>query len=70
MGQGIDFARPHSPEHAKALDDFKDQLLIVLVNRLGGKVSIPLIEVDSTGSYNASFNIDNGAFNFTVNKKQ
>jgi len=50
--------------------NFKDQLLIVLVNRLGGEISIPVAEIDATGPFTLSFNIDNGAFNFTVGKKQ
>jgi hypothetical protein len=70
MGKGIDLAREFSPEHAAVLDNFKDQLLIVLLNRLGGKVTIPVAEVDTTGGYLASFNIENGAFNFVVSKKQ
>jgi hypothetical protein len=35
MGKGIDLARPDAPLHAEVLDDFKDQLMIVLLLRLG-----------------------------------
>jgi hypothetical protein len=70
MGKGIDLARENAPLHAAVLDDFKDQLLIVLLKRLGGQVSIPITEVDNTGSNTVSFNIRDGAFNFSVEKKQ
>lgn len=69
MGKGIDMAREFSPEHAALLDDMKDQLIIVLLKRLGGKVSIPVAEVDDTGSNLVSFNVTDGAFNFEVSKK-
>ena len=36
MGKGIDMAREGSPVHAAVLDDFKDQMLIVFLKRLGG----------------------------------
>jgi hypothetical protein len=70
VGKGIDAARPDAPLHAAVLDDFKDQLLIAFIRRLGGKISIPVKEVDETGSYVVSFNIENGAFNFVMEKKQ
>ena len=69
MGTGIDAARPHAPAHAAALDNFKDQLLIVLLKRLGGTVSIPVAECDDTGGDVASFNVVDGVFNFKVGRK-
>jgi hypothetical protein len=69
MGKGIDIARADAPEHAAVLDDFKDQLLIVLLNRLGGKVSIPVAEVDATGQFVGAFSVNDGVFHFTVSKK-
>lgn len=70
MGKGIDLAREHAPEHAALLDDLKDQLLIVLMKRLGRRVSIPLAEVDDTGNDLLAFSIQNGVFNFELRKKQ
>lgn len=70
MGKGIDLARPTAPEHTALLDDLKDQLLIAFLRRLGGKVSIPVQEVDETGGYTLSFNIQDRTFNFTLGKKQ
>ena len=72
MGKGIDLARADAPEHAQLLDDFKDQLLIVLLKRCAnnGKVRIPVAEVDSTGSYTVAFSVRDGAFHFEVRKKQ
>lgn len=70
MGRGIDLAREHAPEHAQVIDDFKDQLLIVLLKRLGGKISIPVAEVDDTRRDVAVFHVENDAFQFEVRKKQ
>lgn len=74
MGKGRDTAQAAdaSPAHAQVLDDFMDQLMIVLLNRCAkdGKVSIPVAEVDATGSYIVLFNVVDGVFNFEVQKKQ
>jgi hypothetical protein len=70
MGKGIDAARSSAPEHAAVLDDFKDQMLIVFLKRLGGKVSIPLAEVDDTGQDLFAFRIDESkVFHFELRKK-
>lgn len=72
MGKGIEAARAAGAGiHADVLDDFKDQLMIVLLNRCtkDGKVSIPVAEVDGTGGYLVLFNVIDGVFNFEVRKK-
>lgn len=72
MGKGIDLARAAGAGlHADVLDDFKDQLLIVLLKRLAkdGKVSVPVAEVDDTGRDLVSFSVNDGVFNFKVSKK-
>lgn len=71
MGKGIDMARELAPEHAQTLDDFKDQLLIVLMKRLAvdGKVVIPVAEADDTGQDLLAFRIENGAFHFELSRK-
>lgn len=69
MGKGIDLAREDAPEHAAMLDDFKDQLLIILVKRLGGKVSIPVAEADDTGKDLLEMAVVDGVFEFKVIKK-
>ena len=58
MGKGIDLARGSSPEHAALIDDLKDQLLIVFLNRLGGNVEIPVHEIDGTGQFMLSLSLD------------
>jgi hypothetical protein len=70
MGKGIELARRDAPLHAAALDDFKDQLLITLIRRLGSNVSIPVAEVDETGGYLLAMSINDGVFNFDLVKKQ
>ncbi len=69
MGKGIDLIRQQSPEHAAVLDDFKDQLLIVFLKRLGGEVFIPVAEVDDTGQDMLAFSVNDGVFHFITEKK-
>lgn len=71
MGKGTDLAREHAPEHAQLIDDFKEQLLIVLLNRLGGDVTIPISEVDGTGQFVVLLHLsDKNEFVFHVQRKQ
>ncbi len=71
MGTGTDAARAAGAGvHADVIDNFKDQLLIVLLRRLGSTVTIPVQEVDDTGRYVCSLSVTNGAFNFEVTEKQ
>lgn len=70
MGRATDLARADAPEHAAVIDALKEQLLIVFLKRLGGKVSIPVAEVDDTGSDLLAFNIVDRVFNFELRKKQ
>ena len=69
MGKGIDAAREDSPLHAAVLDDFKDQLLIVFLKRLGGALDIPVAEVDDTGQDMLAFSVRDGIFHFETRKK-
>lgn len=70
MGRGIDLAREGNPIHAAMLDDFKDQLLIMFLKRLGGAVDIPLNEVNDTGQDLLSFSVDEDkVFHFILTKK-
>ena len=71
MGKGIDLARDMGAGlHADVLDNFKDQLLIVFLKRLGGKASIPVAEVDDTAQDNLAFRIDEKkVFHFEIRKK-
>lgn len=72
MGKGIDLARGAAPLHAAVLDDFKDQLLIVLLRRLGAlenPVLLPVEEVDDTGQLLCSFKIVDRVFHFGLHKK-
>ena len=72
MGKGIDLAAIDNPVHAQAIDDMKDQLLIVLVKKLGGQIMIPATEIDAAGEYNFSMMLDpeTRIFTFSVGKKQ
>ena len=70
MGQGIDLARADAPEHAQALENFRDQLLIALLLRAGPTVTVPIAEVDATGGYVVAMSVADGNFNFEVRRKQ
>ena len=50
MSRGIDLAKTlaSTPEGAEAIEDMKDQLIIVLIKKLGGWVDIPVAELDGT----------------------
>ena len=68
--KGSDLARAiGTTVHADVIDAFKEQLLIVFLKRLGGKVSIPLAEVDDTGQDDFAFNVIDGVFNFEIRMK-
>ena len=54
-----------SYEHQELIEAMKSQLLIALVNRLGGEVVMPAIEIDGTGKYNFAFKLDPTTRNFT-----
>ena len=70
MGRATDAAREAGATvHADVIDAFKEQLLIVFLNRLGGQASVPVAEVDATGSYTMSFNVVDGVFNFQIASK-
>lgn len=70
MGKGIDLAREDAPLHAAVLDDFKDQLLLVFLRRLGGAVDIPVSEIDDTSGLLGAFSVNDGVFHFELRKKQ
>lgn len=61
-----------SYEHQQVIEAMKSQLLIVLINRLGGDITIPVAEVDGTGKYNLAMSVDTkkGEFHFVVQSKK
>lgn len=71
MAQGIDLARADAPEHAAAIENMLPQLLIVFLKRLGGKLDIPVAEVDDTGQDLFAFSADpkTRTFHFEIVKK-
>ena len=70
MGKGIDAAREGAPEHAAVLDDFKDDLLVALIRRMGGSVRIPVAEVDDVGGLVLIMALRDGVFHFELGRKQ
>lgn len=72
MGQGINMARDHAPEHAALIDNLKDQLLIVFLKRLrelGDDLRFPVAEVDNTGLDLLAFRIEGSDFVFQLSRK-
>jgi len=61
-----------SYDHQQAIEAMKSQLLIVLLNRLGGAADIPVSEVDGTGKFNLAFSLDPDTriFHFVVQEKR
>lgn len=76
MGTGTDAARAAGATvHADVMDNFKDQLLLVLIRRLGGKVEIPVAECDDTGGLVLNMAVKDfpgeaAAFQFELEAKQ
>jgi hypothetical protein len=60
------------PAIAQMLELMKNQVLIVLVNRLGGAVEIPAAEIDACGAWMMELHVDQEtrAFSFQTAKKQ
>lgn len=60
-----------SSVHQSVIDSMKDQLLIVLIRRLGGNVTIPVSEVDDTAGVSLHMQLtdNNTAFRFEVKPK-
>lgn len=52
------------------MDDLKDQLLIVFLKRLGGRVECSVREVDNTADDLLAFSLIEGRFVFELHKKQ
>lgn len=73
MGTGTNAARAAGATiHADVIDNLKDQLLLVLIERLGGDITIPVAEVDNTGGKLLNMSIDpkKREFHFTMGRKQ
>lgn len=72
MGKGIDAIRDQDPHLAALMDDLKDQLLIAFLKRLGGKITMPVVEIDDTGGslFMLRFDPAARAFHFELKRKQ
>ena len=58
-GRGIDLAALTAPEHAEMMENLKEQMLIVFLHRLGGKVDVPVAEVDEVpAGFDLAFSLD------------
>lgn len=73
MGKGIDACKGTAPEHAALMENFRDDLLIIIMRRLGaktgGKVQIPVSEVDGAGRFALAYSVRDGVFHFEVREK-
>jgi hypothetical protein len=71
---GSDLAAQLGPDEAvaaHAIASMKEQLLIVLIKRLGGDIKIPVNEIDDTSQDILSISVDpeTRAFRFVTSKK-
>jgi len=57
------------PESREVFGPLRDQLLIVLINRDGGSVKIPVEEVDQTGEFILRMRTEDRSFVFTVDQR-
>lgn len=74
MGQGQKLAQELDPSkpHAEAMENFRDQLLIVCMKRLAdknGKIDISLKEMDDTYQDILKFSVKDSIFHFELHKK-
>lgn len=71
MGKSFDNARAagQDPQLLDAIEQMKDQLLIVLIRRLGGKVVLPVAEIDDTGGVRMELVFDQEARTMTFEVK-
>ena len=71
MGKGTQIAAEvfGSPEHAALVDDLKEQLLIVFLKRLGGRLECSLAEVDDTSQDMFVLSFRDGRFLFEIERK-
>ncbi len=58
-----------SPDHRAFLEQVKNQLLIVLLNRLGGTVDLPVEEVDGTGRFTVALAVNDGVITLESRRK-
>lgn len=59
-----------SPDTREFIDQVKGQLLIVLLNRLGGSIDLPVPEVDGTGAFNLMLSVNDGQIHLETRRKQ
>ena len=57
------------PDTRRFLDQVKGQLLIVLLKRLGGDVTLPITEVDDTGRDMLALQVVDGAIRLVIQRK-
>lgn len=62
-------AEATDPVAAELLEQLRDQLLIVLIRRSGGRVTVPVQEIDATGDLVLSMEVDGESFIFAVEPK-
>ena len=54
------------PEFRALFEEFKPQLLVVLIQRLGGTVDIPAAEVDAAAPFAMALSAEDGVFHLRV----
>jgi len=70
MGRTLNAAEADAYLGGDTMALFRNQLLICAVNKLGGKVTIPVSDVDGTGAWMMSMSIDQVAKTFTLETRK
>lgn len=71
MGKGIEMARAMDPMGAAAMENLRDDLLIVFLQRLGGEVRVPVEEIDDTPRGKLmTLRLEGKTFVFSLTRKQ
>lgn len=71
MGRKLSAAEAEAYLGGDTMNLFRQQLMLVMLDRLGGDVVIPVAEVDATGRFTMQMEIDqaNGLFTLKLGRK-
>jgi len=66
FGRKLSAAEAEAYLGGDAMNLVRQQLMLVMLDRLGGELTIPVSEVDATGRFTMTMNVDQAAKTFTL----
>jgi hypothetical protein len=66
MGRKLTAGEAEAYLGGDTMDLFRQQLMLVMLDRLGGEIVVPVAEVDATGRFTMEMEIDPRAGSFTL----